>query len=297
MKLLGRRASQKPYKVAIVGRTGSGKSTLLNALLQCSLLPTSGKGAACTSVVTEISYSDGPDITAKISYKSLAQWKTELNHLIDDALEANVDSEESAETSHLSPAFQAREKLYQIYPHLRDLNVATWDADSLLADPSVSDYLGQEPTISASNHENFGKKLEQCLSSCGDHRSIWPLVERVHIRGVFPVLSTGITLVDLPGHGDVDNSRASIRSILTARDNSANEYMRDADTVFVGVFLPVTPIARAIDDRDTHKHLEKQTGDYPKEPTYQTKITGPGYVWGLATGLTKCLFADVWFLC
>ncbi|KAJ7814970.1 hypothetical protein B0H14DRAFT_3878507, partial [Mycena olivaceomarginata] len=262
MKLLGRRASQKPYKVAIVGRTGCGKSTLLNALLQRRLLPTSGKGAACTSVVTEISYSDGPEIIAKILYKSPAQWKLELDHLVADAcvkllfklflcdpflrffccrLEANADSEESAATSHLSPAYQAREKLYQIYPHLRDSNVAEWNADSLLADPTVSDYLGKEPIISASDHGDFGKELEQCLSSCGD-RTIWPLVKSVHIRGPFPVLSTGITLVDLPGHGDVDNTR----------DEVANEYMRDASTVFL-----VTSIVRAIDDRDTHQYLEK----------------------------------------
>ncbi|KAJ7790315.1 hypothetical protein B0H14DRAFT_3570508 [Mycena olivaceomarginata] len=133
MKLLGVRASQKPYKVAIVGRTGSGKSTLLHALLQCSLLPTSGKGAACTSVVTEISYGDGPHITARISYKSHEQWKIvgftallyplcfmtnrypqELNHLVADALEGEADDEESEDAS---PAYQAREKLYQIYPH------------------------------------------------------------------------------------------------------------------------------------------------------------------------------------
>ncbi|KAJ7822388.1 hypothetical protein B0H14DRAFT_3146386 [Mycena olivaceomarginata] len=210
MKLLGRSASQKPYKVAIVGRT-------------------------------EISYKDGRDITAKILYKSPAQWKLELDHLVADALEANADFEESAATSHLSPAYQAREKLYQIYPHLRDSNVVEWNADSLLADPTVSDYLGKEPIISASDHEDFGKELEQCLSSCGD-RTIWPLVESVHIRGPFPVLSTGITLVDLPGHGDVDNTR----------DKVANEYMRDASTVFL-----VTSIARAIDERDTHQYLEK----------------------------------------
>lgn len=34
-----------------------------------------------------------------------------------------------------------------------------WDADSLLADPTVSDYLGKEPTISASDQEDFGKKV------------------------------------------------------------------------------------------------------------------------------------------
>lgn len=38
----------------------------------------------------------------------------------------------------------------------------------------------------------------------------------MHIKGPFPVLSTGITLIDLPGHGDVDNSVSSSASMSTA---------------------------------------------------------------------------------
>ncbi|KAJ7788762.1 Dynamin family-domain-containing protein [Mycena olivaceomarginata] len=210
-----------------------GKSTLLNALLQHRLLPDSGEGTACTAVVTEISYSGGPDITANIIYKSPATWKLELDHLVADALEAV--SEESEATSHLSPAYQAREKLRQIYPHLGDSNVSEseWNVDSLLADATVSGCLGTAPIISASDHGDLGKALEQFLSSRGD-RTIWPLVQSVHIKGPFPVLSTGITLIDLPGHGDVDNTRNKV----------ADEYMRDASAVFF-----VTSIARAIDER------------------------------------------------
>jgi hypothetical protein len=37
--------------------------------------------------------------------------------------------------------------------------VVEWNADSLLADPTVSDYLGKEPIISASDHEDFGKEV------------------------------------------------------------------------------------------------------------------------------------------
>ena len=38
-----------------------------------------------------------------------------------------------------------------------------WDADSLLSDPAVSDYLGEEPTISATDHEDFGKKVSEMV--------------------------------------------------------------------------------------------------------------------------------------
>ncbi|KAJ6616574.1 hypothetical protein B0H10DRAFT_1949039 [Mycena sp. CBHHK59/15] len=174
MKLLSRRASQKPHKVAIVGRT------------EREVNPPQCPSAASTPTYfwQKISYCDGPDITARILYKSLAQWKMlpkELDFLVADALEGTVSSEESTEASHLSPSYQAREKLCQIYPHLRDLNVEVWDVDSLLADPTVNVYLGKDPTISASHHGDFGKKLEQCLSSCGD-QAIWPLVQRFFLH-------------------------------------------------------------------------------------------------------------------
>ncbi|KAJ7842673.1 hypothetical protein B0H14DRAFT_2586231 [Mycena olivaceomarginata] len=98
-----------------------------------------------------------------------------LNHLVADALEGEADNEEGEGAS---PAYQAREKLYQIYPHLRQSDMTAWNADSLLADPAASNRLDNEPTISGSDREDFGKKLEQFLSSCGG-RAIWPLVKRL----------------------------------------------------------------------------------------------------------------------
>ncbi|KAJ6609370.1 hypothetical protein B0H10DRAFT_481346 [Mycena sp. CBHHK59/15] len=64
----------------------------------------------------------------------------------------------------------------------------------------------------------------------------------VQIMGKFDVLSTGITLVDLPGHGDVDN----------ARDSMANTYLQNADSIFL-----VADIRRAKDDRAMHTYLHK----------------------------------------
>ncbi|KAJ7869544.1 hypothetical protein B0H14DRAFT_2571726 [Mycena olivaceomarginata] len=82
----------------------SDKSTLLNALLQCSLLPRSGKGAACTSVLTEIR-------TTSLFFVLYDKWlPQELDHLLADALEGEADDQERA---HASPASLAREKLYR----------------------------------------------------------------------------------------------------------------------------------------------------------------------------------------
>ncbi|KAF7337559.1 Tat pathway signal sequence [Mycena sanguinolenta] len=92
-------------------------------------------------------------------------------------------------------------------------------------------------------------KLEQFLSSTSnpDTGALWPLVQKVEVRGRFPVLSTGIVLVDLPGHGDTDETR----------NNSAAEYIKRAD----GVVL-VVDIKRAQDDRDTLAFLRSMLNQF-----------------------------------
>ncbi|KAK7005467.1 hypothetical protein R3P38DRAFT_3604688 [Favolaschia claudopus] len=70
----------------------------------------------------------------------------------------------------------------------------------------------------------------------------WPLIAKVNIRGPFPVLSSGIVLADLPGHGDAD----------IVRNKVADQYMQDANTIFL-----VAPINRAIDDEGVQNHLKK----------------------------------------
>ncbi|KAJ7776086.1 hypothetical protein B0H14DRAFT_2631734 [Mycena olivaceomarginata] len=180
----------------------------------------------------------------------------ELNHLVAAALEGEADDEEGEDAS---PAYQAREKLYQcvspVSPytlfHKSSSLMTAWNADSLLADPAVGDHLGKEPTISGSDCEGFGKKLEQSLSSCGG-RAIWPLVESVHISGPSPVLSTGITLVDLPGHGDVDDA-PSVPSV----SSTELTVLLSAKQGRQSIHVLVTSIGRASDDRDTHQYLQK----------------------------------------
>ncbi|KAJ7799285.1 hypothetical protein B0H14DRAFT_2617213 [Mycena olivaceomarginata] len=92
--------------------------------------------------------------------------------------------------------------------------MTAWNADSLLADPAVGDHLGKEPTISGSDREGFGKKL-------------------LLVVGTIPFI------VWWSCH-------------LAPRGEAANQYMRDANAVFL-----VTSIGRAIDDRDTHQYLQK----------------------------------------
>ncbi|KAJ7269398.1 Dynamin family-domain-containing protein [Mycena haematopus] len=224
------KAIQKSYKVAI-----AGKSTLLNALLHNQVLSASASGA-CTAVVTEISYKNVKNVEAVVEFIAEEDWTKALCRLIEDANDTAVETQEGpADNSKISLAQQARKKILG----------SKWNVHELVNDTLVHQYLGTTSVFSAKGSTNFQKELEQFLASAmssGDTRALWPLVKIVKIMGPFDVLATGVTLVDLPGHGDIDN----------VRDTVAHEYMKSADAICL-----VSNIARAKDDRDMHENLHK----------------------------------------
>ncbi|KAJ7897247.1 hypothetical protein B0H14DRAFT_2677519 [Mycena olivaceomarginata] len=234
------------FKIALLGKTGSGKSTLINCLLEqpTSVLPSSA-ARACTSAVTEIAFKDSDEIEGTVVFVSKDHWSEVLERLLDDIRSAEEDY-------HASPASKAQEKLLKIYPQFKgqDWRSPTILADLMNADP-VQERLGTSFELPPSDpfSGDFRVKLEQFLSSSSNSNSgaLWPLVQRVEIRGRFPVLSTGVILVDLPGSGDDDEFR----------NNSAAEYIKTAD----GVIL-VADVKRAQDDRDTLSYLRQHLNQF-----------------------------------
>ncbi|KAJ7651598.1 Dynamin family-domain-containing protein [Mycena polygramma] len=226
-------SSVPSYKFALIGKTGAGKSTLLNCLLGESILPSSAAGA-CTSAITEISYEDSDEITATILFKSKKELEEEFTELLDDI--NNLDALESA---------KSRDRLLMIYPQLENKDMTAVTVAQLMKMEPVKNRPGTTHKVPPSDPDNFRTNLEDYLSSSTGNSTaalLWPLVRKVDVRGRFPVLATGIILVDLPGHGDNDDSR----------NNFAAEYIKSAD----GVVL-VTDAKRAQNDRDTMAYLNK----------------------------------------
>ncbi|KAJ7724221.1 hypothetical protein B0H16DRAFT_1596805 [Mycena metata] len=221
------RSSTLPtFKFAFIGRTGSGKSTLLNCLLGVRLLPTSASGA-CTSACTEIEYADSDSIDIEITFQSEEEWKQRLEIMLE---QVENNSERSAE------------RLSQLYPHIADLTGVT--VNELMQAGPVKARLGTCVKIRAKDTAECRDVLRDYVSSSSSSAGIplWPLVRSIRIGGRFPVLANGITLVDLPGDGDIDDVRNAF----------ANAYFEKADG-----FILTVDAKRAQDDRPTQEQLEK----------------------------------------
>ncbi|KAM5535629.1 hypothetical protein V8D89_010616 [Ganoderma adspersum] len=206
---------QPSTMVAICGSTGAGKSSLLNALLDADVVPTSSV-RACTAVVTQISWNrDSEKIMADVEFLTKAEWIEELAILLSDLADpANKDNQHPNKLNGVGAMAWA--KIHAMYSNVSLETLADMDADMLLQKfPHVSQLLGTEAHIEALDVKQFRQALEPYL----DARE---------------TLSTGLTLVDLPGSADTN----------AARDKIASHFLKDCDFCWV-----VSPVTQAISDK------------------------------------------------
>ncbi|KAF7321933.1 Glycosyltransferase family 22 protein [Mycena kentingensis (nom. inval.)] len=238
------------HKFALIGMTGVGKSTLLNALLGKRVVGSSGEGAG-TTVPAEISFLPGQYTHVCVEFISHEEWNRVLDGYFAEATNTSVDTEEPAtakNTATLSIS-SAREKLLGLFPQLDGIPTDNWNKSSLLAEESVVSLLGRvKEWRYATSLENIQQQLNRDLISASNFKSsraLYLLIKCIKIRGPFPVLSAGVTLVDLPVYGDVD----------VARDRAAKDYLTSADSIIL-----VAGIVRAANHSafiaQLHHHLE-----------------------------------------
>ncbi|KDQ17600.1 hypothetical protein BOTBODRAFT_29776 [Botryobasidium botryosum FD-172 SS1] len=233
--------------IAVYGATGSGKSSVINALLDDTIVPTSGM-RACTAVVTEIGYHSRKSVAAEVTFLSVEQWKAELAILLDDLRDEDGRVKHSVDLS--SESGTAWHKVHSVYPELTLDSLAGMTVDEVLQLGSeIVHRLGTVKRIEAKNSKDFSKRISKFIESrddsaqgdkdkgveSGDDRpALWPLIRQVKVWCSSPVLSTGAILVDVPGVADAN----------VARSNIAKEYMKNSDCIWI-----VAPIIRAVDDK------------------------------------------------
>ncbi|KAF8589963.1 hypothetical protein K439DRAFT_1628171 [Ramaria rubella] len=271
--------------IAVCGATGAGKSSLLNAILDDNIVPTSGM-RACTAVVTEIAYHDKPTIDADVSFLSLAEWKEELEVLLDDLLDEDGNIRRATDLR--SEAGVAWHKVHAVYPSIDQDQLARMTVDQIIAcDPTVAARLGTTKHICSKNSKAFATEISKYIDSKDQKRdqkgkkgkdgkkkdkkkdkhdkkkdskqadnapALWPLIRQVVVKFKSTALSTGAILVDLPGVADAN----------AARSNICKDYMKKCDCIWV-----LAPITRAVDDRtakdllgDAFKIQLKMDGNY-----------------------------------
>ncbi|KDQ17601.1 hypothetical protein BOTBODRAFT_64068 [Botryobasidium botryosum FD-172 SS1] len=233
--------------IAVYGATGSGKSSAINAILDDTIVPTSGM-RACTAVVTEISYHSRNSIAAEVTFLSLKQWKDELAVLLDDLRGEDGKIKHSSDLQ--SESGTAWYKIRSVYPKLSLDSLAGLTVDEVLElDSEIMRHFGTVEKIDAKNSKEFSKKISRYIESRDDSTqaatdsdmerdedgpALWPLIRQVKVRCSSQALSTGAVLVDLPGVADAN----------VARSNIAKDYMENCDFIWI-----VTPVTRAIDDQ------------------------------------------------
>jgi hypothetical protein len=248
-------AARKGTVVGVVGNTGAGKSSVINALMDEERIVPTNCMRACTAVVTEISWNDSTDPTAKyraeIEFITRADWGEELNILLND-FTTDKGTVSGDITDQNSDAGIAWAKFRAVYPQKTKDLLASSTVDSLMDERSVLEVLGTIKTIEQADPEPFYRELQRYVDSKEkttekkkgrkskkEKASLppieyWPLIKVVKLYAKSSALSTGAVVVDLPGVHDSNAARAAV----------AQGYMKQCTGLWI-----VAPINRAVDDK------------------------------------------------
>ncbi|CAH0052971.1 unnamed protein product [Clonostachys solani] len=255
--------------VGVAGATGAGKSSMLNALLGFREVFPSGHQGAATAVPCKVSW----NFDNRPGYKCIAniyfQSKEEIIKTPEILVEAFIARDNPDETSFQSDK-EKEDNLEQMQSKGMEKVRALWkleekDVQEIIDDagseitysarlifnsnPAVGELLKLSmKTIHASTPEELAGMTKPYLDSTeathgsGTNFAAWPLVKEVRLFLRSEILKNGICLVDLPGQGEMEASRAEV----------AQKYSDKIDVTMI-----VAPVHRAADERIAQKLLSK----------------------------------------
>jgi GTPase SAR1 family protein len=254
--------------IGVVGNTGAGKSSVINAVLQEERLVPTNCMRACTAVVTEMSYNDSNNESARyraeIEFIQPEDWRRELKVLFQEVFDS-VSGMSKEVNNPDSIAGVAYAKMRAVYHKHTKESLQRSTTDQLMNVPSIKPILGTVRRINSRDCASFYQRLQHYVDSqqnLNNKKSnqpkrelqLWPLIKVVRIYTKADALSTGAVIVDLPGVHDSNAARAAV----------AEGYIKECTGLFI-----VAPITRAVDDKaaknllgTTFKRQLKYDGSY-----------------------------------
>lgn len=257
-------------RIAILGCAGAGKSSLLNAITgKPELAKSLSGGQSCTCVPTE--YQDAfpgqtLDFAASFQYLNPDGVNLQLDETIKDyntfAFEAEDDWDEdtrmSAKRAHAN-ALRVLRTLFSDDPNFKTKNATVGymgamytHKQSLLDELATSCELKLKHTVGrnyttyqeAKTLSKLQSKIDPLMNSTGtfDEPSLWPLLRHVSIGVRDSRVLEKVTLVDLPGISDTNQSRVEL----------THEFIRSCRYIWI-----VAPISRAVDDATVFQILSR----------------------------------------
>jgi GTPase SAR1 family protein len=246
-------AGDRPRTViGILGSTGVGKSSIINALLEEEQFVPTNSRRACTAVVIEISYNhdNGPKYRAEVEFISVDDWKREVRLFFQELEDHDSQDGRSGLNSDVAVA---EAKLQAVYGMNRE-ELIQHTVDDLAEDPKVISVLGPMIRILEDDPKAFRQHIKKYLDSgdraqigrtprskatvdqteAANNMQLWPLIRVVRLYVKSVILSTGVSIVDLPGLQDSNAARAKV----------AKSYLEQCSSLWI-----VAPITRAVDDR------------------------------------------------
>lgn len=182
--------STKQTTIGFIGGHGSGKSSLINSVLDYELLPTDFDDT-CTASISAISSWRKPYYQLLVHFITEEQWQFESDNAC-ETLNNFVEDTENELPDDVN-AFQTKQKYLFNSPSIEQAPL-----DSVPENVRKLMIKGYE-LYKSENLEELKKKLNTFASIDGQ---LWPIVNKIYIRGPFTKLNNDIILFDIPGFGD-----------------------------------------------------------------------------------------------
>lgn len=201
--------------VGLVGDSGVGKSSLINCLLdRDSLARTTGKGAACTCVVTEYHFHAADHFIIDVEMFSEDELYEQLDELLGcyRAFKSNVGGESKDKADIAVDTFKCmfRGKLHDEAWILNESEDVVSDQFKVWAKQARG--LGPPSRQVVQTLQECSSLLVPLSSEPNDplQPSVWPYIRKIKVYLRAHILSKGLVLVDLPGLHDLNSARRNI---------------------------------------------------------------------------------------